>query len=230
MTLQSNDLKAAREAGDAVLLAIATGEAMGDASIGEFFVTVAEHIGAHLRSFEDTGALYGWRHDITNNVKRRLGREEVPLPTGNGLASQLTKARTITQLGVYERTRTGTIAVLRKVATVPACTWKYKVLIVAARAIATTLDDTPDATDETLYDAAMEAIDNIEVKVKTCEAELLKIAKAYDKLREHEVHGVTIAKAIANYGLGANDMADALALLLNAVKASEASAFVVKHR
>jgi len=228
MTLQSNDLKAALDAANASLFAIATGEAMGDASIGEFFVMVAEQIAANVRSFEDTGALYQWRYDVMNNVKRKLGREELPIPTGNSLSAQLTKAKIVTQLGVYERTRTGTIAVLRTVATVPACAWRYKALLVAAKAIATTLDGYADATDEQLMDAAMEALDNMPVSVKTCEAELAKLVKALDKLREHETHGAVIRAACDRFGIGAADAADALALLMNAVKSVEAGDFVRK--
>lgn len=222
--MQSNDQAAAMDAANAQLKALAIGEAKGDASMGEYFATVAEHIGAGIREFADTGALYQWRHDVMNAEKTRLGRETADMPSGNSLASQLTKARTITQLGVYERTRTGTIAVFRSVAPVAKCAWKYKPLLVVAKAIAETLDDAPDATDECLRDAANLALDNMEVKPKTLEAELLKLAKAFDKLVASEAFAPTFRKAYDVHHIDARDTGKALARLINGVKAVEAAA------
>lgn len=224
MTPQSNDPLAALAAANETLKALAIGEATGDAAMGDFFVTVAEQIGANLRSFEDTAKMYQWRFEVMNAEKTRRGRETATMPSGNSLSSQITKAKTITQLGVYEQRRTGTIAVLRSVAVVPACAWKYKPLIVAAGAIASTLDDDANASDEALLDAAMEAIDNIPVKVKTTETALLAIAKLYDKLVADEKHGAVLRKAYDVHHVDARDTGNALTRLINAVKIVEAQA------
>lgn len=231
MTLQSNDAAAALALANETLKALAVGEAMGDASMGEFFVTLAEQIGSHIRNFDDVGRMYQWRFEIMNAEKARRGRETTDMPSGNSLSAQLTKAKTIAQLGMYERNRTGTIAVLRAVAVVPGCAWKYKPLILAAGAIATTLDAEPQATDERLRDAAQEAIDNIETKTKTTEGELAKLVKALAKLREDETHGAVIRAAEQKRGDAYGDDADrALSLLMNAVKEIEAGDYVRKHR
>lgn len=228
MTMQSNDQAAAMDAANAELRALAVGEAKGDASMGEYFVTVAEHIGAGLREFADTGALYTWRHDLMNAERGRLGRETQDMPSGNSLASQLTKARTITQLGVYERTRSGTVAVLRSVAPVTKCQWKYKPLLVAAGAIAGELDADPGASDDRLRDVANEALDNMETKAKTLEAELLKLAKAFDKLQANEAFKPIFAAAHDVHHIEARMTGNALAKLINAVKIVEATADLAK--
>lgn len=226
MTPQSNDAAAALAAGNEALKALAVGEGLADAAMGKFFALIADQIGDGTREFSDTAPLYTWRYELMNNIKRSLNREESPMPSGNSLASQLTKAKTITQLGVYERKRSGTVAVLRTVATVPGCQWKYKPLLVAAGAIAATLDDEPDASDERLLDAANEAIDNIEAKVKTASVELAKIVKAYDKLVADPIHGAALRNAAASPDTDADlaTVSSELSLLLNAVVALEAKA------
>jgi len=226
MTLQGNDLQAAMDAANATLRAIATGEATGDAAIGEYFVTVAEQIAAGVRSFDDVGALYTWRYDVMNAEKARRGRETTDMPSGNSLSAQLTKARTIAQLGRYETARTGTIAVLRGVGAYAGCAWKYAPLVVASRAIAEKLDADAKATDEMLRDAAIEAIDDMPVKTKTTAGEIAKLAKAFDKLRADATHGAVINAACASPDTDADieKLSEELSLLLNAVIAHEAKA------
>ena len=226
MTPQSNDPQAALNAANDALRAIVIGEATGDAAIGEFFLTFAEQISAGLRDFEQTGEWYAWRYDTMNREKARRGRETADMPSGNSLASQLTKARTVTQMGTYDAKRAGTIGLVRDFATQAKVAWKYAPLIVACGAVATTLDATPDASDDALRDAMHEAVDNMPVKVKTTSGELAKLAKAFDKLRADAVHGAVINRACASPDTDADvaKLAEELFLLCNAVVALEAKA------
>lgn len=221
MTLQSNDPAAALAAGNEALRLLAVGEGMGTAAIGEYFVTVAEQIGAGIRDYADTGALYVWRFDVLNAEENRRGRELTKRPEGNSLASQLTKARTITALGTCELLRTGTIACLRSVAARPVCAWAYKPLCVAAKAITDTLASEPNATDERLMDAAQEAMDNMPTKApKTLESELTKLVKSFDKLVGGDAFGGDVARADKRAGENLSGAAGkALVRLLNAAKA-----------
>ena len=221
MTLQSNDPAAALAAGNETLRLLAVGEGMGTAAIGEYFVTVAEQIGAGIREHSDTGALYVWRFDVLNAEETRRGRELTKRPEGNSLASQLTKARTITALGMSERTRTGTIACLRSVAARPACMWAYKPLCVAAKAITDELAANPQATDERLMDAAQEAMDNMPAKApKTLVSELAKLIKSYDKLVTGDAFSGDVTRADKRAGENLSGATGkALARLYNAAVA-----------
>lgn len=221
MTPQSNDPAAALAAGNETLRTLAVGEGMGATAIGEYFVTVAEHIGAGIREHKDTAPLYVWRFDVMNAEEARRSLEITKRPEGNSLASQLTKAKTITALGVCERTRTGTIACLRSVAARPVCAWGYKPLVVAAKAIADELAANPQATDERLMDAAQEAMDAMPVKApKTLESELAKLIKGFDKLVSGDAFSGDVARADKRAGENLSGAAGkALVRILNAAKA-----------
>jgi hypothetical protein len=219
MTLQSNDdMSLTRARGDDALKTVAIGEARGDAGIGTYAVVLAELIGRGEREMSDVPAYYAHRFVWINAEKDALGRERLEKPEGNSLSSQTTKMKTIAALGLRERERPGTIGVLRQVATVPGCQWKYKPLVAAANAIGATLTKDADATDDALIDAAMEAIDNAQSdKAKTAKTELAKIVKAYDKLLASDTYGQTI-KSAAHHAK--RDVFNEVALMLTKAQAA----------
>jgi len=127
---------------------------------------------------------------------KELGREAIKVPTGESRDTQISKARSITYLGVIERTRPGVLALLRGVASVPNCQWKQKPLIAAGSAIGKTYDANHAATDHDLLVAATEAIDACATSTaKTLEGEFNKVVKLWNKLNESAEFSTDLRKA-----------------------------------
>jgi len=185
-TLQSNDPALAETLATKALMDIAWGVGLGDGGIGKYHVEFASQVASGLRVLADTDTYYKARFDWINEARRSIGAEEVDMPKGTSLTTQISKARAYAKLGMLERVRPGLIRILSECAT-DYCEWKYTPLTAGATAMVSLMDDDADATDDDLANACVAAMDaSQKSKVKTLEGEIGKLLKAWEKLRDKE--------------------------------------------